>query len=71
MDYYNNFYSSIKHRKFNTWCKYTERLDTYGCGCEHNCKYCYSKGLLNFRKLWGKPKPANINLIYHKIKTIP
>ena len=21
-------------------CKYTTRLDVYGCGCQHDCKYC-------------------------------
>ncbi len=30
-------------------CHYPTRLDTYGCGCAHDCKYCYAKSLLNFR----------------------
>lgn len=33
-------------------CYYPTRLDTYGKGCFYDCKYCYSKQLLNFRKLW-------------------
>ena len=25
-----------------TKCKYPVRLDTYGCGCSHDCRYCYA-----------------------------
>lgn len=39
-------------------CHYTTRLDTYGCGCQHDCKYCYAKSLLAFRKLWNPNSPA-------------
>lgn len=39
------------------WCKYTFRLDSYKCGCQHNCDYCYSKNLLNFRNLWNSQHP--------------
>ena len=28
-------------------CHYNIRLDTYGCGCQHDCKYCYAKSLLS------------------------
>lgn len=49
-------------RKVNTWCKYTKRLDTYGCGCQHDCKYCYAKSLLSFRGLWNTNKPAVASL---------
>lgn len=45
-------------RKINTWCRWTERLDTYGCGCQHDCKYCYAKALLNFRGLWDSNNPS-------------
>lgn len=45
-------------RKVNTWCKYTMRLDTYGCGCQHDCDYCYAKSLLSFRGLWDAKRPA-------------
>lgn len=34
-------------------CFYPFRLDTYGCGCSHNCLYCYSKSTLQFRNLWN------------------
>lgn len=52
-------------------CHYPTRLDTYGCGCQHNCGYCYAKSLLDFRKLWNPayPSVANINRIRHTIRT--
>lgn len=43
-------------------CKYTTRLDTYGCGCQHDCKYCYAKSLLDFRGLWNPEKPVVGNM---------
>lgn len=54
-------------------CKYNIRLDTYGCGCQHNCSYCYAKSLLSFRNLWDEenPKVADIKKIENKIKRIP
>ena len=50
-------------------CHYPTRLDTYGCGCSHDCKYCYAKSLLNFRKLWNPQDPAvaDINKIRKRI----
>lgn len=39
-------------------CNYPTRLDTYGCGCSHDCKYCYAKSLLEFRGLWDPKNPA-------------
>jgi len=39
-------------------CNYPTRLDTYGCGCSHDCKYCYAKSLLEFRGLWDAKHPA-------------
>lgn len=44
-------------------CHYPTRLDTYGCGCSHNCKYCYAKSLLDFRKMWNASQPAAVNLM--------
>ena len=54
-------------------CYYTTRLDTYGCGCQHDCSYCYAKSLLSFRKLWNpaEPRVADIKKIENKIKRIP
>ena len=43
-------------------CHYTTRLDTYGCGCQHECKYCYAKSLLDFRGLWNSDKPVVGNM---------
>lgn len=43
-------------------CNYTTRLDTYGCGCMHDCKYYYAKSLLNFRGLWNSEKPVVGNM---------
>ncbi len=53
-------------------CHYSTRLDTYGCGCFHNCKYCYAKSLLAFRGLWNPEEPsvADIKKIEKKIKTL-
>lgn len=67
------YYSNISDRKFNTWCNYTNRLDTYGCGCQHNCSYCYSKSLLNFRGLWDSesPKIATLWEIKKTISELP
>lgn len=54
-------------------CKYPTRLDTYGCGCQHDCSYCYAKSLLFFRKQWNAKEPAvaNINEIAKVIRKIP
>lgn len=32
-------------------CKYPTRLDLYGCGCAHNCAYCYAKASDDFHHL--------------------
>ena len=54
-------------------CKYPTRLDTYGCGCQHDCAYCYAKSLLSFRKQWNAKEPsvANIKDIAKVIEKIP
>lgn len=51
-------------------CKYPTRLDVYGCGCEHNCKYCYARSLLDFRGLWGKPRTADIEKVRRAVKRL-
>ena len=53
-------------------CHYSTRLDTYGCGCSHDCKYCYAKALLSFRDLWhpNDPSVADISKIENKIKSL-
>lgn len=45
-------------RKVNTWCRWDDRFDPYGCGCAHDCSYCYAKSLLAFRGLWHPDNPA-------------
>ena len=54
-------------------CNYPTRLDTYGCGCSHDCKYCYAKSLLDFRKMWNPTNPsvADIEKIRKKIAKLP
>jgi DNA repair photolyase len=54
-------------------CVYPLRLDTYGCGCQHDCKYCYAKSLLEFRNFWNPQKPvvANIKQVRNIIRRIP
>lgn len=43
-------------------CRYNARLDLYGCGCQHDCSYCYAKSLLDFRGLWDAKEPAAADL---------
>lgn len=54
-------------------CVYPLRLDTYGCGCQHDCKYCYAKSLLEFRNFWNPQKPvvANIKNVRNIIRRLP
>ena len=54
-------------------CYYPNRLDTYGCGCSHDCSYCYAKSLLSFRGLWNPndPSVAPIEKIEKVIKKLP
>lgn len=55
------FYKQVEGNEGNK-CKYPTRLDTYGCGCQHDCKYCYAKSLLDFRGLWNPDKPVVGNM---------
>ena len=54
-------------------CHYSTRLDTYGCGCEHDCKYCYAKSLLEFRGMWNPQHPSigDMAKISRQIKKLP
>ena len=54
---YRSFLKTVTGNEGNK-CNYPTRLDTYGCGCAHDCKYCYAKSLLNFRKLWNPNNPS-------------
>ena len=55
------FYKEVEGNE-KSKCNYTTRLDTYGCGCQHDCKYCYAKSLLEFRGLWNSQKPVVGNM---------
>ena len=54
-------------------CNYPVRLDTYGCGCAHDCSYCYAKSLLDFRDLWNPDSPSvgDMLTIARQIKKVP
>ena len=69
---YKSFYKTIKGGHAGM-CAYPTRLDTYGCGCAHNCDYCFSRSQLSFRKQWcpENPKIADIWKIEKRIQKIP
>lgn len=73
MKMFNSPYKVINKRKYNTWCKYKTRIDTYGCGCQHDCGYCYARAILNFRNNWNSdnPKSAYITDIEDSIRMLP
>ena len=45
----------------------------YGCGCAHDCDYCYAKSLLSFRGLWNpkEPRTASLKKIEQRLDKIP
>lgn len=55
------FYKEVEGNE-GSKCHYPTRLDTYGCGCQHDCKYCYAKSLLDFRGFWNSQKPVVGNM---------
>lgn len=69
---YKSFYKTVQGNEGNK-CYYPTRLDTYGCGCRHDCGYCYAKSLLDFRGLWHPDDPAvaDIAKIKKQIAKIP
>ncbi len=69
---FKSFYKTVGGSEGNK-CYYPTRLDTYGCGCQHDCNYCYAKSLLSFRNLWNADNPsvADIRKIENKLKKIP
>jgi DNA repair photolyase len=68
---FKSFYKNVGGNE-GSKCRYPARLDTYGCGCSHDCKYCYAKSLLDFRKLWHPTDPsvADLKKIRNKVKAI-
>ena len=68
MKEFKSFYKEVKGNEGSKFL-YNTRLDTYGCGCQHDCSYCYAKSLLNFRNLWDarEPSVADLDKIERKI----
>lgn len=68
---YKSFYKTVGGGEGQK-CHYPTRLDTYGCGCQHDCSYCYAKSLLDFRGLWNAEAPsvADIDKIRRKVKKL-
>lgn len=68
---YKNFYKVVTGNEGRK-CNYPTRLDTYGCGCSHNCSYCYAKGLLDFRGFWNPENPsvADLERVKRRIEMI-
>ena len=55
-------------------CYYPTRLDTYGCGCGHDCSYCYAKDMIiNFGHEWNPKNPKYVDLkrVENKLKKVP
>lgn len=72
MKEFKSFYKTVTAAEGER-CKYNTRLDTYGCGCQHDCSYCYAKSLLDFRGLWRPDDPsiADIEKIRRKLDKVP
>ena len=68
---YKSFFKEVKSGEGER-CHYPTRLDTYGCGCAHDCSYCYAKSLLEFRGLWNPKDPAaaDIDKVKRKLDKI-
>lgn len=71
MKEFKSFYKDVGGNE-GTKCQYPTRLDTYGCGCQHDCSYCYAKSLLSFRNLWNPERPsvADIDDIRRQIRKL-
>ncbi len=54
---FDNFFHEVTGNEAER-CHYPTRLDTYGCGCQHNRGYCYARSLLAFRGLWNPQFPS-------------
>lgn len=61
MKEFKSFYKTVGGNEGDK-CRYNTRLDLYGCGCQHDCAYCYAKSLLSFRGLWNPDEPAVADL---------
>lgn len=72
MKEFKSFYKTVDGNE-GSLCNYPTRLDTYGCGCAHDCSYCYAKSLLEFRGLWDSKDPsvADIKEIEKVLDKVP
>ena len=72
MKEFKSFYKTVTASE-GSRCRYNTRLDMYGCGCFHDCSYCYAKSLLDFRGLWHPDDPsiADVDKIRRKLDKIP
>lgn len=61
MNEFNSFFKTVSGNEGGK-CHYPTRLDTYGCGCQHDCRYCYAKSLLDFRQLWDAAHPSVVDI---------
>ena len=59
---YKSFLKTVGGNEGNK-CKYPTRLDSYGCGCSHNCDYCYARHLMEFRNLWHPEMPSVADIV--------
>lgn len=68
---FGGFYKEVGGAE-GTHCSYPTRFDVYGCGCEHNCNYCYARSLLDFRGLWhpDNPSVADLKKVIKKLDEI-
>lgn len=71
-DVFHSFYKTVEGGEGDR-CKYPTRLDVYGCGCNHNCQYCYARSLLDFRGNWhpNSPSVADKEEVIKVLDTIP
>ena len=72
MKEFKSFYKEVTGNEGGK-CHYNARLDTFGCGCSHDCSYCYAKSLLDFRGLWDAKEPsvADIRKVERRIAKLP
>ena len=69
---YTGFFRTVGNNE-GSKCYYPTRLDTYGCGCGHDCSYCYAKDIIvNYAAGWDpkNPKYADIARIETKLKKL-
>ena len=72
MTEFKSFYKTVLGNE-GSKCRYPTRLDPYGCGCSHDCSYCYAKALLSFRHKWSPEDPgiADLEKIRKRCAKIP